>query len=1150
MHTNNRPDNDNMTDMEVSTATEPAQDSSYLTQTTASISRHLRRKGVPLVQILPFANEIVAGNLNVYFPHRLCAVLQWWMDKLSERNDSAKEARTDPAFWTLFITVWEDMAKDLAMPRERIYRNSKFTEIVSLAIKENIEGCSVQLLDEITTAVNKVSLSLAVQFTESAAVEIAGDYLKTLTNFQKTGLPVGQIAGVSEWTQMMLNFLERSSQGSQDMQKKCREVGSFLPYIFYLLSGEDINKELAHFIDYLVTRFLFSPEHFPITGLYAFTTFEVLEFANEAPVRGYAHIIRLGEKVAATMPGTTGEKDLVVPLVSGLIQNAKQYTVELLDQCTEMGYKVEKSILVKLFNEAVPSREAFALDWQVNNDRDWRLIAALVRQDPSLTATSVSLAKDISDGPDDEYTKSVMRGMAKGYQLNSNLYDFVIIWVDEMAKSDKWRDPDFLPYVSQLIATMFPDEYYDVLTHWTEKVKEEQEDVAVRNNQLYALVAVVNALLSMKLEASFDEKVLKVLSKLIKLEDDKIDSEILWRLRYIIFTKAPSTKHKIDFNEAVEPKKELLQYQFGCLCRLAEFDNVKKFDKALDTFLSYLIKKKLENMIPFLFNRWLVILNRFAKSKRLSKIAEMAVSTYVTELVQNDQLFEQTNVWTPVLDNIKDPKPLIAVPYPAFPRDIRVALVNKFSLEDPSAEGLELVSNLVSSSGSGGYKIEKDVDSFCVLLDHGSALSTSICSTILKSHVQTKNQDSSKEFLETLEKKLKKNVKKNKSIQQALLYARIVSDEDSDFIKSIRKSLKTIILESSDAELEPILNDTKSLVKVFSSSDSKEVETKLTSVVSQHVATKTDDSEEDILLTSAASLLMGISKPNLAITALFLSIGENSEQLSKWYTFYLESLSPEELRHVFAMVVQYGESAYPAFEAIVRVLSYDNHHELDFTSLIVSAISQYLESGEQSAVFLGALASLLKRAAWAVSQYCLELMLVVISQSRATADTFVAFTQVLSQILLSHRPRIEGRYSLIVYSLKALLSVLVKGTEVAVGDVHSLVRAVQLICEPPAYTVSKTRAAKVSLTSATQAARKEAARHMIYFLAAYAHVNVTQKMDAEITVAFRPAMSSIFELVTKEDLDLANSIMDSPSRSFIRVLYADYKKQGKWTDDM
>jgi nucleolar pre-ribosomal-associated protein 2 len=73
---------------------------------------------------------------------------------------------------------------------------------------------------------------------------------------------------------------------------------------------------------------------------------------------------------------------------------------------------------------------------------------------------------------------------------------------------------------------------------------------------------------------------------------------------------------------------------------------------------------------------------------------------------------------------------------------------------------------------------------------------------------------------------------------------------------------------------------------------------------------------------------------------------------------------------------------------------------------------------------------------------------------------------------------------------------------------------------------------------------------MIYFLAAYAHINVTQKLDAAITVAFRPAMSSIFELVTKEDLDLANSIMDGPSRSFIRVLYADYKKQGKWTDDM
>lgn len=1065
------------------------------------------------------------------------------MDKLSEKNNSAKEARTDPAFWTLFITVWEGMVKDLAKPRERIFRNSKFTEIVSLALQENIEGCSVQLLDEITSAVNKVSVSLPVQFTENAAVDIAGDYLKTLTNFQKMGLPVGQIMGVPAWTQMILTFLERSSQGSQDMQKKCRQVGSYLPYIFYLLNAEEMDKELANFIDFLVTRFLFDPEQFPITGLYAFTTFEVLD-SSDAPVRSYAHIIRLAEKIAATMPGTTGEKDLVNPLVGGLIQNAKQYTVELLDQCTEMGYKVEKSILAKLFIQAVPNREAFALDFLANNDRDWRLIAALVRQDPSLTATSVSLAKDISDGPDNEYTRTVMRGMAKGYQLNSQMYDFVIIWVDEMAKATKWREPDFLPFVSDLIATMFPDEYYDVLTHWTEKVKENGE---ASNNQLYALVAVVNALLIMNLEATFEEKVLKVLAKLIKLDDDKLDSETLWRLRYIIFTKAPTTKHKIDFSEAVEPKKELFKYQFGCLCRLAEFDNIKKFDKCLDKFLSFLIKKKLDDMIPFLFDRWLVVLNLFAKSKRLDKIAEMGVANYVTDLVQNHQLFEQTKVWTPVLEHIKDPKPLTVVPYEAFPREIRVALVDKFSLGEPTAEGLELVSKLVRSSMTGGFEIEKNVDSFCVLLDHGSTLSTSICSTILKGHVQSKNQETSKEFLETLEKKLKKNVKKNKSIQQALLYARIVSDEDSDFIKSIRKSLKTIILESSNADLEPILNDTKSLVKVFSTSGAEEIEGKLASIVSKHIAAKSD--EEDTLLISAASLLMGISKPNIAITALFLSIDENT-QLQKWYSYYLKMLTSEELRNVFTMVVQYGASAYPAFESIIGVLSYDEHKDADFTSIIVSAISQYLASGEQSPVFLSALAALLKSAPWAVSQYCLELMLVVVSKSEATPETFVAFTQVLSQILLNHRPRIEGRYSLIVYSLKALMSVLTKGTEVAVEDVHYLTRAVQLVCEPPSYTVSKTRAAQVSLTSATKAARKEAARHIIYFLAAYAHINVTQKLDAEITVAFRPAMSSIFEIISKEELDLANSIMDGPSRSFIRVLYAEYKKQGKWTDDM
>lgn len=1054
------------------------------------------------------------------------------MDKLEDDSAGAKAARVDPAFWILFCDVWRGMEPDLAMPRERIFKNSKFAQIVAKTIQENVTECSIQLLDEVAAAVSLVSTTLTVQLTPEGALDLTSHYLQLLSSFEQQDLPIAHIEGVSRWTDMVFKILELSSFGIQDMQKMCRVFGAQLPHVIYLLSC-DTNDKVVDLIHALVERFLFDPKNFPVTGIFALANIEEIK-TTKSTLPAYRRLFRWAAAEAEVNPAA--KETLALPLFHTLIKKSTANAIALLEECHDLGYKLSHKSLHDILTEALPDVYVAAAG-VTKRDIHWKLVAALLKLDPTTAATSTvspRLFKWLATAPEDQDTVNVMVGIAEGFGMKNMLSEFLTWWVTEMASTAQWRRAEVCAAVTARAKKLTSHQFMDLLKELLSKLKESYTE-----NVMVATLSIVQALLF--LTPIYASTAVKQLEKLVNLKSGDFDEVILWKMRYTIFTVAPLTPHAIKF-KSIEPEDKLWKYQFGCLCRLREFSEVKDFDKALDKLLKALSKDLMNDMIPFLFNRWLVILDLFAKEKRLDKIGEAAASSFGPELVQNTQLFECSKVWSSVLAHLEDPVVLAQVPFEAYPKDKRVSLVNKFSV-NPTEDGLNLVSKLVTADGAGGSNIENDVDAFCTLLDHGTPLSTELCSIVLGNHVRSKTEDVNKEFMSTLEKGIKKGLKKNKSISHAILYARVAASAESDFIQTIRETLTDVLLKADHQLMQTILNDTESLVKIFP--EAGEVTVRLATVAAELISAGEVASP---LLTSIACFLMGTSKPDLAITALFLSVDNSNKLVAKWYSQYLKQLSPEELSATLVSVVNYGAPAYHAFDAIIRTLSYDKHREADIPAVIVSAISLYLQ-GEQSLLFVTALGSLLREASWAVSQYALELILVVVAQSEATPETFTALTEVLTQILLRQRHRVDGRYVLIVYSIKALLRVLIKGTSVSIDAVRSLTRVIQLVCEPPAHSVAKSRGA-TSLTSAIHATRQLVSRHVIYLLALYAHLSVTSKFDAEVTAALKPAITSVFEVISEDDLNIANSVMDMPSRSLTKVLYSDFKRKGRWTDDM
>src|SRR5687767_7398159 len=170
------------------------------------------------------------------------------------------------------------------------------------------------------------------------------------------------------------------------------------------------------------------------------------------------------------------------------------------------------------------------------------------------------------------------------------------------------------------------------------------------------------------------------------------------------------------------------------------------------------------------------------------------------------------------------------------------------------------------------------------------------------------------------------------------------------------------------------------------------------------------------------------------------------------------------------------------------------------------------------------LQQLLESSPQPLGQWNIELTLEQLSELSSKRDDtaalpFTGLCKLLEVVIKKHRLRLEGHYHLLTTLLEALLCTLItaantvehKGPKAQAALAHSYGRVITLICEPTVGAVSRGQQ-QGSLSSATDAAKRSAGKHMYVVLMQYVKLQLEGGVARPVREALEPAMNTIFDI--------------------------------------
>lgn len=104
-------------------------------------------------------------------------------------------------------------------------------------------------------------------------------------------------------------------------------------------------------------------------------------------------------------------------------------------------------------------------------------------------------------------------------------------------------------------------------------------------------------------------------------------------------------------------------------------------------------------------------------------------------------------------------------------------------------------------------------------------------------------------------------------------------------------------------------------------------------------------------------------------------------------------------------------------------------------------------------------------------------------------------------------------------------------------------RLLVTLCEPP---IQRSTKESESLTSQAAVYKRVLRKQAHILLINYVHMQVSAPLKSSITDALMPGIYSLFGLLSKLEMQLANQLLDLLGRVYFKNLYQGFKDHGKW----
>ena len=171
-----------------------------------------------------------------------------------------------------------------------------------------------------------------------------------------------------------------------------------------------------------------------------------------------------------------------------------------------------------------------------------------------------------------------------------------------------------------------------------------------------------------------------------------------------------------------------------------------------------------------------------------------------------------------------------------------------------------------------------------------------------------------------------------------------------------------------------------------------------------------------------------------------------------------------------------------------------------------------------------------------------------------SAMIYTALCRIFSIILVLHRPKIGGRYHLLLPALQSLLRCLFtpytslsdikEATSVLTSDhAKAYGRLLTTLADPTVSSVTRSKKrSRHDLNDETAKARSIAGQYLPYLIMEYCVCQLKGRLEPNMKAALEPGLFVVLNVITKEAMQTINAVLDEGGRAIWKALYEDWKR--------
>ncbi|QLL34515.1 hypothetical protein HG536_0G03770 [Torulaspora globosa] len=1155
-------------------------------RTTEALTKLLRSKEISTREICEVVSQL--DQLHLYFPNKENFILELIVDRWNDQKLSGY--KKDHRIWKLFNELWMALGDEVIL--KRLLKKLRFVPhlIQTLQIVDSEFLVFLQTLKHTCSLINSLT---TVEVSLDNANVIIGGALELLLKIPPSERDAEAAFEFMNEIETLVDVRNMAEVFARSTASYCSQL--LLPSLKYFAEFKDSNDPIAALLTERLGSFVFGRSVDTVKLLDRFVQSKSTELSSQNCSALFSKCILFLSKEHF--------KELE-KIFSILIRIHPELCSELLGELSLSKKTMSQGFLQGLFEDSIS-----AIQRDTTNLELWQLIYYILTLDIEIgIKNSEQILALISKGRDQciDWSIKLWSQLIKCHRNARELpqfFDKLESYCQQNSDSAFLiNDDKFAEFLSDCLTTFSAtqlknelSEYLDVLQNSpANKLNAQLLIVLLKGlpKLAYATLADYRILLKRVFDLKLDDQKLCWTARYLVMGvfDDIIPEEILDSPEKLMETSNLSCKSPIE-----------LFYYLLKLREYRAFDMLPVIDPFMKKISSLPVEEQ-SGVLRIVFNNWSTIISSLFPQSEVKRLVDMVFTEdrifILDDILNNDDVFEEQGIMHFIIRSVSQSyedqstlRFLLKVPIQCITKSIRIDLINKISQKaDITETDMQVLVHLLKNA-TFRSDIEKDwyaLQSFMVAKMKDLTYQNSVFETVWLNHLAQIKESVSEAFIqrgiESLYDQLRTEECDPACFQIAFLVLKSTTSDESQRLRSIyvEKAVKLFMDGTINKDLKMTSWLLRTLYQIFKAQGLhycqeipyKEALSRF--IKSRFTGIQKTDNDLLISMFLLYSILYSTELEYLyaqymvlrgaGIEATLLTAGiETAVRLS-------QEQDVKTFNRAFASTFESFESCPPDFanallelyQLQIKLLDKGNNAAgklfLRSVSDFYTHCSKFDPLVESISKIMNCIGELLISKAWLFSQYCIEMLFPLCLRLNlifvdSTVDgysdqIFITTMKVISNVLFTQRIKLSNRHHIVIAFLCENLELLsaYKDTKLTFESAKSLARLIINLCEPNSSLVKQASGRNI-LNSRTSEIKSSLRKHVPALLIRYIHLSVHSPFDPRARSQLTTAIYSIFDLLSQDGLSLVNSALDHAGRQYLRGLYADYKKYGKWLAD-